>query len=74
MTDRGASEEEVISTIHKGTEWSARPPAIGKELVFRAGYHYDERWYPHKQIRVIYVTENEVTSVLTVIVRYGEWE
>ena len=73
MRKRGALRSEVIDTIHTGTEYPAYLNRLGKEKVFRDGYEYEGRSYPHKQIRVIYVEEGPVTEVVTVIARYGEW-
>ena len=39
MMARGAAEEEVVETIRNGSELQARPPALGRSLVFRNGYY-----------------------------------
>ena len=74
MTERGATEDEVLYTMNQGTPWSALPPKLGREQVFREGYVHRGREYPHKQVRVVYTEEARGTTVVTVIVRYGEWE
>ena len=75
LLDRGATKEEVEETIRDGIETTnARPPALSRSLVFREGYYFEGRWYPHKEIMPIYVIEDDLTVVLTVIVRYGFWE
>ena len=74
MRKRGALRSEVIDTIYTGTEYRARLSRLGREKVFREGYEYEGRSYPHKQIRVIYIEEGSVTEVVTVIARYGEWK
>ena len=74
MLDRGATEWEVAETIRNGTEVSARQPALGRALVFRNGYFSNGRRYPHKEVHAIYVIEDGLIVVLTVIVRYGFWE
>ncbi len=73
MVERGATESEVADTIQTGTEYPARLNRLGREKVFRDGYEYQGRSYPHKLVRVIYVEEGSITAVLTVITRYGEW-
>ena len=73
MLDRGATESEVADTIHMGTERPARQPKLGREMVFRGGYEYEGRRYPHKLVRVFYVEEGPVTVVVPVITRYGDW-
>lgn len=74
MRERGALDSEVVDAIHMGTEYPADPPKLGREMVFRNGYEYKGRCYPHKQVRVIYAVEGLTTTVVTVITRYGEWE
>ena len=74
MAKRGALRFEVIDTIHTGTEYPAHLNRSGREKVFRDGYEYEGRRYPHKQVRVIYVEEGPVTAIVTVIARYGEWK
>ena len=73
MVERGATESEVADTIQTGTEYPARLNRLGREKVFRDGYEYQGRSYPHKQVGVIYVEEGSVTTALTVITGYGEW-
>lgn len=73
MEERGATESEVADTIQTGTECPARMDRLGREKVFRDGYEYEGRRYPHKLVRVFYVEEGSVTVVVTVITRYGEW-
>ena len=75
MLERGATREEVDETIRDGSEsTSARPPAMSRSLVFRDGYYSKDRWYQHKEVRPIYVIEDNLVVVLTVMVRYGFWE
>ncbi len=73
MQDRGATESEVADTIQTGIEYAARLGRLGREKVFRDGYEYEGRSYPHKLVRVFYVEEGSITVVVTVITRYGEW-
>ena len=40
MLYRGATESEVADTIYTGTEYPARQPKLGREMVFRSGYEY----------------------------------
>ena len=74
MRERGAIESEVVDTILLGNYYPADPPKDGRELVFRDGYEFKGKSYPHKQLRVIYAEEGPKTTVVTVITRYGEWE
>ena len=74
MQRRGSVESEVVDTIRMGTECLARPPKLCKEMLFRDGYEYEGKSYPHKQVRVFYAEEGPTTTVVTVITRYGEWE
>ena len=74
MRKRGAAEFEVVDTIQSGRDHPARHPKLGRAKVFRDGYEHEVRQYPHKELWVYYVEEREVTTVVTVIVRYGYWE
>ena len=74
MSQRGASESEVVDAMRTGAECPARPPRLCRETVFRDGYQHRGRHYPHKLVRVFYVEEGAAIIVLTVIIRYGEWE
>ena len=76
MRERGATEAEVEEVLRYGAETNARPPAFRRSLVFTDGYYHPSngRWYQHKEVRLIYVIEGDLTTALTVIVRYGYWE
>ena len=74
MQERGAVEEEVKLVLEQGQEASARHPRLAREAVFRDGYNWRGRFYPHKLIRVIYAYDGENIVVVTVYVFYGVWE
>ena len=74
MSTRGATEAEVLDTILKGTVRAARSPKLARRKVFSGGYEHRNRWYPGKEVSVFYVEEDWGTTVVTVIVRYGDWE
>jgi hypothetical protein len=74
MRKHGALRSEVIDTILTGIEYPAYLNRLGREKVFREGYEWEGKSYPHKQIRVIYVEEDPITEVVAVITGYGEWE
>ena len=50
------------------------PPKPARTKVFSEGYEHRNRWYPSKELSVFYVEEDWGTTVVTVIVRYGDWE
>lgn len=74
MSTRGATDAEVLDTILEGTDRPARPPKLARLKVFNEGYEHRNRWYPSKELSVFYVQEDWGTTVVTVIVRYGDWE
>ena len=74
MSARGATDTEVLDTILEGMNRDARPPKLGRLKVFSEGYEHRDRWYPSKEVSVFYVEEDWGTTVVTVFVRYGNWE
>ena len=74
MSERGYTGEEAYKTVESGVKYEVDPPALGRSMVFTDGYLWRGTWYPHKELRVIYVIEDNVYKVITVIVRYGYWE
>jgi hypothetical protein len=69
MTERGASESEVIATVEQGEQFPAKFGRTG----FRRNFHFGQQWrgqfYLTKQVEVIAVAENGWLA-LTVVVRY----
>jgi hypothetical protein len=70
MSERGASEEKVLSVIAFGEKFPAKFNRIG----FRRNLVFQNRWrdqyYRTKQLEVYGIEEEDDFIVLTVIVRY----
>lgn len=70
MTERGATEQEIIATVENGETFPAKFGRTG----FRRNFFFDGIWrgkqYATKQIEAIAVKENSDWMVITVITRY----
>lgn len=70
MKERGASEDEVISTIEQGESFAAK---YGR-TAFRRNFVFDSQWmgrqYNIKQVEAYAVKENNDWPVLTGITKY----
>ena len=70
MRERGATEEEVESTIGKGERYAAK---FGRQG-FRQDFQFDTEWqgrrYATKQVEVIAVFEQGDWLAISVIVKY----
>jgi hypothetical protein len=70
MTERGATEEEVIAAVEGGEEFPARFGRTG----FRRNFRFDSIWrgrhYGTKQVEAFAVQEGSDWLVITVITRY----
>ncbi len=70
MTERGATENEIVATVESGETFPAKFGRTG----FRRNFHFDSVWrnrqYSTKQIEAIVVKENNDWIVVTVITRY----
>ncbi len=69
IVERGATEEEVISTVQNGEKFAAKFGRTG----FRKNFVFDKEWlgrhYSTKQIEA-YAANEKGWLVITVIVRY----
>jgi len=70
LVERGATEEEIISTVTHGEVFPAKYGRTG----FRRNFPYGEAWrgkrYATKQIEAYAVKENDDWLVITVVTRY----
>ncbi|MCL6476480.1 MAG: hypothetical protein K6U75_15685 [Firmicutes bacterium] len=70
MSERGATEEEVVTTVQEGEQFSAKFGRCGYRRNFAQSGTWRGRVYPTKQVEV-YAAEEDVTIVVvTVIVKY----
>ncbi len=70
MVERGATREEVISTVENGEQFSAKYGRIGFRRTFNFSSHWNRKFYDNKQLEVFAVEEEENWLVITVIVKY----
>ena len=70
ISERGATEQEIITTVESGETFPAKFGRTG----FRRNFHFDGIWrgrrYATKQIEAIAVKENNDWIVVTVITKY----
>ena len=70
ISERGATEEEVIATVKCGERFAVKFGRSG----FRRNFPYNDLWrgkhYANKQIEAIAVQESEDWLVITVIVKF----
>ncbi|RKY60425.1 MAG: hypothetical protein DRP94_00465 [Candidatus Latescibacterota bacterium] len=70
MLERGATEDEVRTTVEQGEEFPAKFGRTG----FRRNFPFEGKWqdkyFKTKQIEVYAVKENDDWLVITVITRY----
>ena len=70
MAERGATEEEVASTIAEGERFPAKFGRFG----FRRNFVFDRRWrgrhYHMKQVEAYAISEAGDWLVITILVKY----
>lgn len=70
LIERGATEQEVITTIEKGEKFPAKFGRTG----FRRNFNFNGTWrgkhYSTKQVELFAVYEGNDWFVITVIIRY----
>ena len=74
MRERGATEDEVMATLSKGTELRAAGGRKVKELVFSFNAVWQGKPYPQKKLRVIYMEQDNDIIAITVYTYFGKWE
>jgi len=72
--ERGASLDEIREVVTSGLPEPARDNRLARARVFRFGGERAGRSYPEKRVRVIYLVEDELVTVVTVYVYYGRWD
>jgi len=70
LIERGATEEEIISTVEAGEVFPAKFGRNGFRRNFPFGGVWRNKQYTTKQVEVYAVKENHDWLVLTVITRY----
>ena len=72
-TERGASEEEIDDTLKTGTVITAKGNKLAKEKVYKFNQERNGKVYKEKQVKVVYIIEQNTTVVITVVVKYGNF-
>ena len=73
MQHNGVSHDEIMEVLETGAFSLGESNKLIREKVFTAGYQRRGRYYPHKEVRAIFVDEIDVTTVITVRARYGRF-
>lgn len=70
MKERGATEDEVISTVEQGEQFPAKFNRTGYRRNFLFQSEWSGKHYRTKQVEAYAVRENADLMVITVITRY----
>lgn len=71
--ERGTDEKEIGMVLSGGQEIPLKKGRKYKEKVFVYNKEWMGKMYPQKNVKVVYVEENDQIIVITVKVSYGEW-
>ena len=71
--ERGVAEEEIYDTFRTGVSLLARGDRFAKEKVYLFQKEWNKKFYEEKHVKVIYVAENNLATVITVVVRFGNF-
>ena len=74
MVSRGATDEEVRTTVREGTPVPAKTGRQAREHAFAYNGTWQGKRYPQKNVRAVCVEEENRLVVITVYVYYGVWE
>lgn len=74
LSERGTTEEEVRLVVRTGTVSPSRFGRFIARHVLTDGYQQNNRFYPHKEVSVVYVTERNIIITVTIKTRFGFWE
>jgi hypothetical protein len=69
LTERGATEQEVVATVRQGERFPAKFDRTGFRRNFAFRGEWLGRWYASKQVEA-YAVEEDGWLVITVIVKY----
>ena len=70
LAERGATEGEVIETVHNGEQFQAKFGRTGFRRSFEFGSTWRGRRYNTKKVEVFAVREGEEWLVITAVTRY----
>jgi hypothetical protein len=70
LTERGASENEVILTVRTGEQFIAKHGRSGFRLNFIFNEQRNNKYYAYKQVEAFVVNDGDSCIVITVIVKF----
>ncbi len=74
MPLRGVTESEIYDVLATGVLSEGRAGTQIRQKVLTAGYDWKGRYYPHKEVAIVFDDTSEPLVVITVMTRYGLWE
>mgnify|MGYP001569595626 CR=1 FL=1 len=73
MTKRGTSEDEILEMLATENEIDTKLGRKRKFKIFPFLNLWNGKYYEHKKVEVVYVTEQNIITTVTVYVYYGIW-
>ena len=64
--ERGASEDEILETLHDGINILAKSSRLGKSKVFKFDSLRSNKHFEEKKLEVYYLIEKEIIITVTV--------
>jgi hypothetical protein len=71
--ERGASEDDIYETLRSGNVIIVQGIRSAKEKIYDFNQEWNGKLYEQKQVRVIYLVEENTMIVITVVVKYGKF-
>ncbi len=72
--ERGTDESEIRDVVKTGFAVPARSGRMGKSKTYDFYRRWQNSYFDHKRVEVIYILEEDVITTVTVYVFYGRWE
>jgi len=72
--ERGTNETEILDVIRTGTSIPARGNRCARAKVYSFNSEWNGKFYPQKQVEVVYVTDNDEVTTVTMYVFFGRRE
>ncbi|MEK7264185.1 MAG: hypothetical protein AAB071_06700 [Bacteroidota bacterium] len=73
MKKRGTNEEEILEVLATENELDAKNGRKKKFKIFQFQNIWNEKYYEHKKVEVVYALEQNIIVTVTVYVYYGIW-
>jgi hypothetical protein len=69
--ERGVTKQEIRDVLKTGTVITAKSTRLAKEKIFLFDKILNQKYFREKKVTVVYIIENTVVIVITVIAKYG---